>query len=128
MSMVKLQSSTRRSHLVDKQGYLPRIALLLVCSMMTACRNTLPPEQPSRIWEVFGRQTGRFQPSVEPYVARSQQTLSGARPTPGGQLNGGCVVPQAPNPYVAARSATQQTASQPLVSPPLIPPLPRDLR
>ncbi len=116
------------------------IPLLLVfgSSGLLGCRSTLPPEQPSRLWEVFGRQTGRYSPKSQPAmpaVHPEPGTMNppveySTQPSVGAQPSGG--IPQ-PSPGVRPDYGVSMrpNASASLPHPSsamMIPPLPREVR
>lgn len=116
----------------SRQTWLAISLFLAIVSSLSGCRSTLPPEQPSRLWEVFGRQTGRFSPKSEPITPRVHPSANGinssaleATPSSSDRLqtspgfqpaHGISVRPNGLTPPHQASSAM------------MIPPLPRDVR
>lgn len=108
------------------------IFLAMASSGLSGCRSTLPPEQPSRLWEVFGRQTGRFYPKSEPTTATMHPSPSGTSSstldsTPSSR---GGAQPGPGNQPAHSISVTQNGLTPPhqASSAMMIPPLPREVR
>jgi hypothetical protein len=98
--------------------------LVLGSCGFSGCRSTLPPEQPSRLWEVFGRQSGKFFPRSDSTNVATQSNSGSTNSSSGGFSNPSPVVQ--PRDLNSGRSDASQ--SQSYSSSAMIPPLPRDIR
>lgn len=92
---------------------------------MVGCRSTLSPDKPSRLWEVFGRQTGRFFPRHDAPTPSTHMA-----PSPEAGVHMGPVNPTNPvaqPPVEPVYSVPAQPSGFPR-SATMIPPLPREVR
>lgn len=128
-------SSTTRSHLIGsiRQMRLEIPFLFVIASAgFLGCRSTLPPEQPSRLWEVFGWQTGRFGPKSEPTASTIQPGQGGWKPSSDGAAQPSIGVPYANLGALPANGGSAGANALGTLphssSATMIPPLPRQVR